>query len=342
MEDKFEITGSVPPFPDGELKKIRRSLRRRNRKTVLISLLLSAALLFGTVNYGIPALESLYWDPHTTSYGTDSTDLEMTFYAYCNTFNNNLMVSDIHAARTGFASYSLTLESLSYDTGKRDFGYATLEKGKLTVQEGFWTDMGQRYVGNNIRDTSKDHLRLLHQLPDYIRVGCYVTFQEDLSMEEALALKRSLIQDIETTENYTNIQWLAIRHQENAYARPCGLTLHGFYGLFDEVNAWYPYFTGTTLDASGEVLDMGLSSEAERAEEQFKSLLRYLQDQQQRGEGIEVPSYPNYYADALQYVEENGVRVYGCYITASAKSLLQINDMENVRYLFPVDAWINL
>lgn len=344
MEEMYESWESRAPQPDleAELKKLRRSLRRRNWKIISISLILAAAILIGTVNYAIPALEGLYWDPDTTSYGTQSTDLEMTFYAYCNLFNNSLMVCDIHTARTGFASYSLTLESLSYDTGKRDFGYATLEKGKLTVQDGFWDDIGHSYVGNNIRDTSKDNMRILHQLPDYIRVGCYVTFREDISMEEALSLKRSLVQDIQHTDNYTNIQWLGIRHQEKAYTRPCGLTLHGFYGLFDEVTAWYPYFTGTTLDASGEVLDMELSSEAERAEEQFKSLLRYLHDQQEKGEGIEVPDYPSYYADALQYVEENGVKVYGCYIIASAKRLLEINEMDNVKYLYPVEAWINI
>lgn len=344
MEELYETWETPAPLPDmeAELKKMRRSLRRRNWKIISISLILAAAILIGTVNYGIPALENLYWNPNTISYGTQSTDLEMTFYAYCNVFNNSRVVADISTARTGFATYSLTLESLSYDTHERSFGHATLEKGKLTVQEGFWDDIGQHYVGNNTRETSKDNMELLSQLPDYIRVGCFVTFRKDITMEEALSLNRSLIQDLQDTSNYTNIQWLAVRHQENAYARPCGLTLDGFYGLFDEVNTYYPYFTGTTLDASGEVLDMELKSEAERAEERFKSLLRYLYDQQQKGEGIEVPKYPNYYADALSYVEENGVNIYGCYVTASAKRLLEINEMDNVKYLVPVDAWINI
>ena len=344
MEELFDTWETPAPLPDmeAELKKMRKSLRRRNWKIISISLILAAAILIGTVNYGIPALENLYWNPNTISYGTLSTDLEMTFYAYCNVFNSSRTVLDIHTARTGFATYSLTLESLSYDTGKRSFGHATLEKGKLTVQDGFWDDFNARYVGNNIRDTSKDDMHVLLQLPDYIRVGCYVTFREDITMEEALALNRYLIQDIQDTRNSTNIQWLAVRHQEKAYARPCGLTLHGSYGLFDAVNTYYPYFSGTTLDASGEVLDMELRSEAERAEERFKSLLRYLHDQQQKGEGIEVPEHPTYYADALSYVEENGVNIYGCYVIASAKRLLEINEMDNVKYLWPVEAWIDI
>lgn len=343
MEETFESWETATPLIDieKEMKKMRRNLRRRNCKIISISLILAAAILIGTVNYGIPALENLYWTPNTISYGTQSTDLEMTFYAYGNVFNNRI-VGDINADRTGFATYSLTLETLFYDTHERSFGHATLEKGKLTVQDGFWNEIGQRYVGNNIRETSKDDMELLSQLPDYIRVGCYVTFQEDITMEDALSLHRFFVQDIQDTSNYTDLQWLAIRHQEKAYAHPCGLTLDGFYGLFDEVNAYYPYFTGTTLDESGNVRDMTLPSEAGRAEERFKSLLRYLNDQQQKGEGIELPNYPNYYADALTYVEENGINVYGCYITSSAKRLLEINEMENVKYLMPVDAWINI
>lgn len=344
MEENYESWKTPAPLPDmeAELKKMRKSLRRRNWKIISISLILAAAILIGTVNYGIPALENLYWNPNTISYGTQSTDLEMTFYAYGNVFNNDRITGGITAARTGFATYSLSLEGCSYSTNERSFGYATLEKGKLTVQDGFWDDIGQHYVGNNTSETSKDNMELLSQLPDYIRVGCYVTFREDISMEEALALQRTLIQDALDTSNYTQIKWLAVRHQKQAYARPCGLTLDGFYGLFDEVNAYYPYFTGTTLDAFGEVLDMEIKSEAEREEERFKSLLRYLHDQQQKGEGIEVPNYPNYYADALSYVEENGVSIYGCYVTASAKRLLEINEMDNVKYLVPVDAWINI
>ena len=345
MEELFESWESPAPQPDleAELKKLRRSLRRRNWKLIAISLILAAAILIGTVNYGIPALESLYWNPETNSYGTAyATDLHMTLYAYTNLFNNDRRVDDITAVRTGFATYSLSLEARSKTTLARSFSYATLEKGKLTIQEGLWDDFSQVYVGNYQNATSEDHIELLSQLPDYIRVGCYVTFCSDITMEEALELGHTLGRDAAHTSNYTDIQWLAIRHQDNAYARPCGLTLGGYYGLFDEINAYYPYFCGIDLNMVGTVPDESHLSEAEREELRFKSFLRYLHDQQQKGQGIEVPNYPNYYADALQYVEEKGVNVYGCYITASAKRLLEISEMDNIKYLFPVDAWINI
>lgn len=340
MDENFKNWDTPAPLPDmeAELKRIRKDIRKRNWKIILTSLVLVAALLFGTVNYGIPALEGLYWDPNTTSYGTSATDLEMTFYAYSTLFNNSRVTLGVTAARTGFATYSLSLESLSWKENERSFGHATLEKGTLTIQEGFWDDWRQYYVGNTFPETQEHYIELLSQLPDYIRVGCYVTFREDITMEEALTLHTDWVQDIADTDNFTQMQWIAIRHEDNAYARPCGLTLDGVEGFFDEVDAWYPYFSSPYHDASGNPIGL----DAKVYEERFKSLLRYLRDQQEKGEGIEVPNYPNYYADALSYVEENGVKVYGCYITASAKRLLEINEMDNVKYLWPVAAWINI
>lgn len=74
MENFENISWENPPSPaecKKELKKIRGSLRKRNSLIVLTSLVLAAALLFGTVQYGIPALESRYWDPRTVSFGTE-------------------------------------------------------------------------------------------------------------------------------------------------------------------------------------------------------------------------------------------------------------------------------
>ena len=71
-----------------ELKKIRKSLRKRNTLIVLTRLVLAAARLFGTVQYGIPALESRYWDPRTVSFGTEKgTDLDMVLAAYTDLFS---------------------------------------------------------------------------------------------------------------------------------------------------------------------------------------------------------------------------------------------------------------
>ena len=122
-----------------ELKRLRRNLRRRNTVLVLTSLILAAALLFGTFRCAIPYLEShLYWDPNTVSYGTQlDTDLGLTLFAYSELFCPNMCVESVTATHTGFASYSILAESFSFPRGERRYGYASLEKGKLSIQQNF-------------------------------------------------------------------------------------------------------------------------------------------------------------------------------------------------------------
>ena len=88
-----------------ELKKIRKSLRKRNAFIVLTSLVLAAVLLLGTVQYAIPALERRYWDPRTVSYGTErGTDLDMVLAAYSDLFCPTTLFQGTQVSHTGFAS----------------------------------------------------------------------------------------------------------------------------------------------------------------------------------------------------------------------------------------------
>lgn len=351
MDRNYENWEAPSSLPDSkaELRRIRRDIQRRSRKNIIISLLLAAALLIGTVHYGIPALENLYWHPETVSYGTaNATDLDMTFYAYGKLFYPDKMLADVSAVRTGFASYSLTIDNWALHQNDHSYTYATLEKGVLTLPKEFWNEPGQVNVGKTRKKTQEQDLTMLSQLPEYIRVGCYVTFREDLTMEEALAWRDTVRGDIQIRQSDCQVQWLAVRHQEDAYAYPCGLSMTQSEGFWDEVNDVYPCFSNVhtayvdTANSTGTAPDGSAKSWAPFYETQFLSVLRYLNDQYQKGEGIEIPNYPDYYDSALTYVEENGINIYGCYVVASPQRLLEINEQKNVQYLWPVDAWINI
>ena len=329
-----------------ELKRLRRNLRRRNAVLALTSLVLAAALLFGVFRYAIPCLEtSLYWDPNTVSYGTRlDTDLGLTLYAYGELFCPNMCVESVTATHTGFASYSILAESFSFPRGERRYGYASLEKGKLTFQEGFWEELSQVCVGNKRLKTNEWDVELLSQLPEYYQVGAFVTFREDLTMAQALDFQESLSQELELSSinSFPACHWFAIRHQEQAFAHPCGISTGSISGRFPEMNGFYPCFD---VDEAFRALEEATGSRPDQAsvyEEHFKSVLRFLDDRHQAGRGIQVPDSPNYYSDALAYVEEHGVNVYGCYITASPQFFLRLIQQENIQYISLYDAWLTL
>ena len=108
------------------------------------------------------------------------------------------------------------------------------------------------------------------------------------------------------------------------------------------MNDFYPCFD---VDEAFRALEEATGSRPDQAsvyEEHFKSVLRFLNDRQQAGRGIQVPDSPNYYSDALAYVEEHGVNVYGCYITASPQFFLRLIQQENIQYISLYDAWLTL
>ena len=95
--------------PAAELKAIRKKLRIRSITIILISVLLAAGILLGTIFVVMPAAEKSYWNPKESSYGSQfSEDLELTLAAYGELFTENVNITSVWAERTGFASYNLT------------------------------------------------------------------------------------------------------------------------------------------------------------------------------------------------------------------------------------------
>lgn len=152
MENFESMNWENPPTPaeyEKELKKIRRSLRKRNSLIVLTSLVLAAVLLFGTVQYGIPALESRYWDPRTVSYGTEAgTDLDMVLAAYTDLFSPTTYFQGTRVNHTGFASYSVTIKYRDELTNELYESYGTIEKGALFIPHGVWDTVAHTEVGD--------------------------------------------------------------------------------------------------------------------------------------------------------------------------------------------------
>ncbi len=340
-----------------ELKKIQKELRKRSTKTVVTSLALAAALLFGTVRFAIPAAESLYWDPRTVSYGTvNGTDFDMLLAAYDDLFSPTTDFQGTRVNHSGFASYSLTVKYRDGITNAAHESYGTLEKGELFLPGGIWKYAYHNQVGgywmtiSESLKVNRQHIsEKLSQLPEYIQVGAYVTFTEDKSLAEIFAFRDELGNKNKDRINQTGYYWTAIRHSidmDNTVR--CGLSSESFTNQFPEVNDYYPAFSQYHAydDLNYSAIYNGPYSHT--YEEHFKSLLKYLDDQLKQGTGIPAPASAtgevdmDYYAKALAYVEEHGVKAYGCYIVGSPQALLELMEREDVLMVYPMEGWLNI
>lgn len=332
--ENLEWEASPPAFDySAEMKKIRKSLRKRNFLIVCTCLVLVAALAFGFIQYGIPALEAQYWDPNTSTYVEGIPDLQLAIDVYTELFCPRYCSFPIKTVKTGFATYEISTYFSKWthnDTVTNSIGpskSAVISKGELTFSAGFW-DYGIDLPFNTNAPvtfgvaSAKNNLQ---KYPSYINVFAAITFPEDLSVYEAYDFY---------VENDGAI-WFGVRTGDR-YADPypaCGFAPHGlFYDDYDD---------SFGRDSSYPFLLQGLS--AQSTDVHFLSMLQFLQDQLDQGIGFLPPNCKNenYYNDVLHYVEENGVQVYGAYIICTPQELLDLYDSGSINGMALCDAWIN-
>lgn len=340
--ENLEWEESPPAFDyEAEMKKIRKNLRKRNALIVLTSLILVAALTFGCIRFGIPALEKQYWDPTTSTYVEGVPDFEITMATYNELFCHGQQLMSLDVTKTGFAEYSLEFGFLEWKTlnSFTDLSYrtATLNQGKLTLPTMFWYDFGNNYLVQNAEtssplwgDYNKKSLKFLNQYPEYVQVLADVTFSEDLTMEQLIDLSERL------PTQKAELFWAAIRcgEKDETYLPDCGIHLYNPYVDRYDPDFWsntdYPYLFPDKDDDPSTLM-----------EEHFKSLLRFSGDQFASGTGIAAPNGDeNFYQDALNYVEENGVKSYGCHIIATPEVLRELMKEDIVMCINISDAWV--
>ena len=312
-----------------ELKKIRKTLRKRNITIISVSLILAAALLAATVFGIIPFAESLYWNPTDTSYG-DNTDLELTIHAYTELFGMGQQLVGVEYTQTGFASWSLNIPFASSLYDKATICTGTLEKNQLHLDP-LWDFDKRNVTFDRWRDDeatpntqqTKATAQLLEELPEYIQLEATVDFSKDMSMESLL--------DFQRKHPEVHITWVAVRcaAPDGQWTPICGMAPFGGGSFYNGLYEDYPNFQMTTVGA-------------EQLEQHFTSLLQYSADRVAAGRGLARYNDPRYYTEFLEYVQENGVYTYGCIVTGSPAELQALMGDKSVSGMALIDSWINV
>ena len=322
-------------IPQQDLKKVRKSLRKRNSLIVLTSLVLAAALLLGCVYVAIPAVEKLYWNPDENTYNIQyCTDLDLSLTAYAELFCPGLTLGIMSSTRTGFATYELLIPYWDVaQGGKTNYANATLERGQLTLPRELLST-GPVNVFENAcypvytmdEEFKQDTVETLSSLPDYIQVEAAVSFSEDMSMEQLLEFKDQLKDG--------HIVWVGIRNcPEDRQRFPlCGIAPFTGGYVIEELNEYYTNFDVHLSDLTAEIL-----------ESHFMTLLQYTRDQEVKNRAVceEYFAGASYCRDVMQYVEENGIYSYGAYIAGPSQMFLDLLDSGVASQVWIQDAWID-
>jgi len=303
--------------PAGELKQVKRSLRRRNFMLVLTSVVLVIAMLLS-----IPLVEKVYFDPRQqTTSCTVRSDLDIALECYYELFSPDQTYNLISSyTDTGFGTWSIELSLLDWEApGLHSYINATVDKNEIRFPRNtlYYSptdlfDMGPVEISIDSigYDSIYDIEWMFADAEEDTHMYATISFNADLSPEELFAFM----------DRYgVVIRWAGVRagHPSEPLKPLIGMKLDG-YREDRGINADYP-------DLQGQVTEYN-------AEQHFRSMVEYVRDYERDTINIGVIEDPEYYDQVLTELDEGGLRFYGAYVTLSISTLREMANNGDVTH----------
>lgn len=347
-----------PPRGDSasqELRQIRRAVNRQLwRVAGLTGALLLGAMALGYF-VGLPLYDRSFYNPmeavegvpdlreaasEERQYLEDFSPLYLSGRAFTELHSPGWTQIEARAKSLGLGQHDAYFYMVNGVRGERRFN-CRIDRGQQvqdglnsqwffpTPQAGVFYDRGPQNVfyvqedGSETTAQQADSRQLyrerLESLPESCKAGAYITFPEDWTLEQAFQWE-------EQWEGACLV-WLGVRTCDESYFEPLGFTVSG--GGFvlestEEFDRLYPSF-----DYTGDWKRLPKQEQIAYLEEHFCSLLRYMSQQQDFLDAFcRVNSYNDTrtYTEALDYVQEKGLKVYGAYVEGNPKALLALEE----------------
>ncbi len=338
-----------------EARKIASAVNRKLWKIicVVIAALTALALL---INYvALPYYNSRFYDPYQIVKGVP--DVRNQEKDYTNTFTPLFMNVDVFldlyfpgwmaqqekVYPLGMGEYDVLIKINNTFDGQEDFS-ARLSKGVIeqgiekewffpTPTAGRFYEKGSRFFrvtfvdenGNETQEQQPDvrqgYREEMEKLPESVFIEAYITFEENMTVEELLKWKE---------EVPVTLTWAAVETGDDCYLGEVGFDVDmGGYVLepTEEFEEMFPYLQVNSSNTHGE------AETAEQFEQHYKSMLKYMSYQE---EFLDAFCDVNHYNDAesyqkaLDYAEENGINIYGAVVTGTRNDMMELEQRADI------------
>ncbi|MHC5269832.1 anti sigma factor C-terminal domain-containing protein [Enterococcus sp. LJL98] len=319
-------------------KKMKREINRRLIKKILWVLLILVGI--GGVGFYVAQqlMDRYYYNPMVTMEGNRISDLSTYEMLYNELMYPDYEITDANVERTGPAEYRLDYQYQHVYEAEKNVSYTyEIIRGKKKspmnpLQERFTFHLPiDRSEGLHYQD---DTLKKVKEMPKSSSLYGYYIFKEPLTPEELIAW----IGNAHLKDSGIEVTWMSVKNQDEStlkageVLRSLGMNLwnglnlqfdNPFYG---ELNLIYPElfphaFNGVSLGYQGKTY-----------EDHYRSVLQYLIDEQEQ---LDYLSYnPTLEVEdlqeALDYVNENGVKIDGVYVAGNVETFIQYAETEEV------------
>ncbi|TCT17048.1 sigma factor regulator [Natranaerovirga pectinivora] len=322
LDYEIDIKTNIDQNNKGELYKIRKSVKRRNRIIILSSV--SIVLIIMVVFHSViaPMLNKLYYNPDQKTYSM-TNDLSIILDSHVGLHYPNGSLVTVLANNTGIGKYSITISKNNTFEGKTEYYYGDINKGKLDIESAFWRRgaivnffVNATYPPYYMREDEMENvIKRLENAPPYTLIEAYISFEELLSMNELA----------EIMNVHKNIHWIGIRNSgEYKQVYPLiGISNKGGF-IYEELNELYPHFN-TALIASKDQITGDI------LEQNFRSSLQFQINHSATLETLSS-NFPTkaYYENTLVYINENGIKTYGVVVQGTPDTILELTQLDGI------------
>lgn len=308
-------------------------------------------LLFYLIIPGIQAMyDRKYYNPTALVplkvEGVPDDKVMFDFTVYADLFIPGYFVNKVDVVKTGLGKYDLAIDfasKFSYSNDTATIETLKINKGKNTAElEGFhdltrlpysFAEKAQPAVAtyelssaNERKSMIQENIAELKKLPDSSIVSAYVTFKEDQTIKESLALMKPQNSEID-------IAWLGIRNQtkneqdKNRVILPIGL----------KVDNTVSYYTDQPVSTKKypNIINDDRSEKPALLEKMFKSQVQYILDNPDIlaiTAGTNTQGYDQIkQLKAVQdYINKQGIQSYGGLVYGKPAELITLLQNEQI------------
>ncbi|GAB6108991.1 anti sigma factor C-terminal domain-containing protein [Fusibacter bizertensis] len=325
-------------------KRIKKNVNKRFVKMgVVVALVL--IVLYIAVMYAVPNIVNLfYYNPVHHTAGDPYEDVFYDLKAITSLTEPGYETSFVNVNKQGYGKYKLYVVYKDLFTYQNIFTEESIDKNmRLTTRsrDFYGTDMQISQFYEKYDDyprelfmlgNKEENLNYMDKLSSVAYVATYVTFSEDMSLEQ---LERY-------QEKYPKLKfaWVNVKTEADPNSQSMYLgfspNVNSSYGdkiLFDK----FPYFQLNDWHYNTDAFFTESYPWNEGYAEHFKALLGYVAD---RGSAIDQIDTQfrltsSKAKDALEYVNTNGIALQGMLIYGETEDLLvYLKEDQNVEYIF--------
>lgn len=316
-----------------ESAQIKKTINRKFRRIIGISVIIVLSLIFTFNTFVSPIMKSMYYNPKAITQATYFDDFHYDLHTYTELNSPGYCSYRTTVEDLRFAKYNLNITQKNLFTGTLENTRIQLIKNKpIGIFDSFWIRDFLTFNSFNIHEhaTFNKHLfdksiASVKKMPQTSYISAFIGFKEPISLEDYFNLSIKY-------NDQVDFKWLAVQTSDSMKNPPHEI---GFNPNFNDgpvagdspSQELYPFLQLVDMMDSKDEQNPPLSWDdyfIYGYETHFKSLLKYMID---REEFIHIfnfnPNTLDFYKSSLDYIENNGISIYGMLIYSDAQTLTE-------------------